>query len=75
MALYRAKSEGRGSYRLFEANMDARQQELFLLEQELRQAVDGGQLELEYQPIVETLSRAGGARARRCCAGGIRRAG
>ncbi len=57
IALYRAKSEGRGGHRLFEANMDARQQELFVLEQELRQAVDLGQLEVEYQPIVETLSR------------------
>ena len=57
MALYRAKSEGRGGYRLFEAIMDDRQQEQFVLEQELRQAVEGGQLEVEYQPILETLSR------------------
>jgi diguanylate cyclase (GGDEF)-like protein len=55
-ALYRAKADGRGLYRVFEPQMDARQQELFTLEQELRQALDSRQFEVEYQPIVETTS-------------------
>ncbi len=56
MALYRAKAEGRGLYCAFEPSMDARQQELFTLEQELRQALDRGELTIEYQPIVQTAS-------------------
>ncbi|GAC1337506.1 MAG: EAL domain-containing protein [Acetobacteraceae bacterium] len=52
-ALYRAKADGRGAYRIFEQDMDARQQQLCMLEQELRLALDGRQFELEYQPIVD----------------------
>ncbi len=56
-ALYRAKAEGRGVYRVFDESMDAHQQQLFALEQELRQALDLKQFELEYQPIVDSVSR------------------
>ncbi len=56
-ALYRAKAEGRGVYRVFDKSMDMRQQQLFVLEQELRQALDLMQFELEYQPIVDSVSR------------------
>ncbi len=54
IALYRAKADGRGVYCVFEQDMDARQQKLFVLEQELRQALSLAQFEVEYQPIVET---------------------
>ena len=51
-ALYRAKGAGRGTYRFFEADMDARLQERRLLERDLRQALALGQFELHYQPLV-----------------------
>jgi len=57
IALYRAKADGRGVYCVFEQDMDVRRQQLFVLEQELRQALDLQQFEVEYQPIVETGSR------------------
>jgi diguanylate cyclase (GGDEF)-like protein/PAS domain S-box-containing protein len=51
MALYRAKAGGRGTYRFFEADMDARAQSRRALELDLRAAVACGQFELYYQPI------------------------
>jgi diguanylate cyclase (GGDEF)-like protein len=52
LALYRAKADGRGTFRFFEAEMDARAQERRALEIDLRQAVARGQLEVHYQPQV-----------------------
>ncbi len=52
MALYRAKDAGRGGFRFFEAEMDARAQARRLLELDLRKATAGGEFELFYQPIV-----------------------
>ena len=57
-ALYRAKGDGRGMYCVFEATMDARQQALFTVQQDLRSALALGQLEIEYQPIVDMASGA-----------------
>ena len=54
LALYRAKSEGRGTYRFFEAEMDALHQARRNLEVALRVALDRGELELFYQPLVNT---------------------
>jgi diguanylate cyclase (GGDEF)-like protein/PAS domain S-box-containing protein len=51
MALYRAKADGRGTYRFFEDDMDARAQSRRTLELDLRAAVACGQFELYYQPI------------------------
>jgi diguanylate cyclase (GGDEF)-like protein/PAS domain S-box-containing protein len=51
MALYRAKSDGRGTYRFFEAGMDARAQARRLLEVDLRAALLRNEFELYYQPI------------------------
>jgi diguanylate cyclase (GGDEF)-like protein/PAS domain S-box-containing protein len=51
MALYRPKADGRGTYRFFEADMDARAQSRRALELDLRAAVACGQFELYYQPI------------------------
>lgn len=56
-ALYRAKADGRGVYCVFDKSMDTRQQQLFILEQELRQALELRQFELEYQPIVDSVSQ------------------
>lgn len=53
LALYRAKVDGRGIYRLFHAEMDAQMQARRLLELDLREALKVGQLELFYQPIVD----------------------
>ena len=52
LAMYRAKMDGRGSYRFFEAEMDARIQARHALELELRGALAAGQLQLYYQPLV-----------------------
>ena len=52
LALYRAKSEGRGTYRFFEPEMDKRLQARRSLERDLRSALDNGELALHYQPLV-----------------------
>ena len=52
-ALYRAKSEGRGTYRFFEARMGAEVRERRLLEHDLRHAVARGEMEVVYQPQTE----------------------
>jgi diguanylate cyclase (GGDEF)-like protein/PAS domain S-box-containing protein len=52
MALYRAKADGRGTYRFFEPEMDARMQARRALELDLRKAITKGEFELYYQPMV-----------------------
>jgi diguanylate cyclase (GGDEF)-like protein len=52
LALYRAKSDGRGTYRFFEVEMDRRMQARRKLENDLRLALQNGEFELHYQPIV-----------------------
>jgi diguanylate cyclase (GGDEF)-like protein len=52
MAMFRAKSEGRGSYRFFEAEMDRLLQGRRALELDLRKALVNGEFELYYQPLV-----------------------
>jgi diguanylate cyclase (GGDEF)-like protein/PAS domain S-box-containing protein len=49
-ALFRAKSEARGSIRFFEMSMDKQLREKRALQQDLRTAVLHGELELHYQP-------------------------
>jgi diguanylate cyclase (GGDEF)-like protein len=51
-ALYRAKAEGRGTIRFFEADMDKRLRERRALQHDLRSAIERGQLSLHYQPQV-----------------------
>ena len=53
LALYRAKADGRGTFRFFEAEMDARAQARRALEIDLRQALVKEQFELHYQPQVD----------------------
>ncbi len=52
MALYRAKADGRGTYRFFEPAMDARMKTRRTLELALRMALANGEFELYYQPLV-----------------------
>ena len=51
LAMYRAKGDGRGVYRFFEPEMDARAQARRLLELELRHAMHENAFELYYQPL------------------------
>ncbi len=52
MALYRAKEDGRGTYRFFEPEMDARMQRRRALEFDLRKALALGQFEVNYQALI-----------------------
>jgi len=52
MALYRAKNEGRNRACIYDAAMDADLSKRKLLEGDLREAIENGQLRLMYQPIV-----------------------
>jgi diguanylate cyclase (GGDEF)-like protein len=61
MALYIAKAEGRGTFRFFESDMDARTRTRHGLELDLRHAIANAQFELFYQPIIDAES--GRARA------------
>jgi diguanylate cyclase (GGDEF)-like protein/PAS domain S-box-containing protein len=56
MALYRAKSEGRGIYHFFQPEMDAQMQARRSLELDLRKALLAGEFELYYQPLVDLAS-------------------
>ena len=53
LALYQAKSAGRGVYAFFSAEMTLAASERRELEMELRHAIDDHELELHYQPIVD----------------------
>jgi predicted signal transduction protein with EAL and GGDEF domain len=52
MALYGAKGDGRGTYRFFEQEMDARMRARRELEMDLRNALVNAEFELYYQPLV-----------------------
>lgn len=56
LAVYRAKSDGKGTFRFFEAEMDAIAQERRLLEMDLRAAIRTGQLMVYYQPQVDVFT-------------------
>jgi diguanylate cyclase (GGDEF)-like protein len=56
LAVYRAKSDGRGTFRFFEAEMDAIAQKRRLLEMDLRMAIKTGQLHVHYQPQVDVFT-------------------
>jgi diguanylate cyclase (GGDEF)-like protein/PAS domain S-box-containing protein len=53
MALYRAKAEGRGTFRFFDAEMGLRMQERRQLEMDMRRALAEGRFQLHFQPLVE----------------------
>jgi EAL domain-containing protein (putative c-di-GMP-specific phosphodiesterase class I) len=52
-ALYRAKAETRGMAMFFEPEMSARLHERYALQEDLRSAIDRGELLLHYQPQVK----------------------
>jgi diguanylate cyclase (GGDEF)-like protein len=52
IALYGAKASGRGSYKFFEKAMDDRMKLQRVLELDLRMALEQGEFELHYQPIL-----------------------
>jgi diguanylate cyclase (GGDEF)-like protein len=53
LALYRAKVDGRGTFRFFEPAMDAAMQRRSALVRDLRHGLEIGQFELFYQPIMD----------------------
>jgi diguanylate cyclase (GGDEF)-like protein/PAS domain S-box-containing protein len=57
-ALYRAKSEGRNTYRFFEATMGAEVRGRRMLEHDLRLAIARDELRLVYQPQTDVQSQA-----------------
>ena len=58
LALYRAKGEGRGTFRFFEPAMDLQMQTRRIMEQDLRKALPDGEFELYYQPVINLASNA-----------------
>jgi len=64
MALYKAKTDGRGLHRFFEPQMDALMQDRRALELDLRNALKAAEFVLHYQPIVQaTTGRVNGFEA------------
>jgi len=57
IALYRAKEEGRGRYRYFEPEMNARAQARRTLELDLRKALNDHEFEVFYQPLMNLGTR------------------
>jgi diguanylate cyclase (GGDEF)-like protein len=56
LALYKAKDDGRGTFRFFEATMDLQMQTRRIMEQDLRKGLPAGEFELYYQPVVNLAS-------------------
>ena len=57
LALHRAKTDGRGTFRFFEAEMDRKLQARRSLEEDFRTALARNELELFYQPLINTEHR------------------
>jgi len=57
LALYAAKAAGRGTFRFFAPEMNARMQARRALEADLRKALVMGEMALAYQPLVDSASR------------------
>jgi diguanylate cyclase (GGDEF)-like protein/PAS domain S-box-containing protein len=53
LALYRSKDEGRNRFRFHSEDLDQQVLERVTLAEELREAIERGQLELHYQPQIE----------------------
>ncbi|MDN4986616.1 EAL domain-containing protein [Bradyrhizobium arachidis] len=53
LAMYAAKTEGRGTFRIFVSEYDARARQRRQLELDLRQALARGEFEVHYQPLVD----------------------
>jgi diguanylate cyclase (GGDEF)-like protein/PAS domain S-box-containing protein len=57
MALYQAKGDGRGCFAFFNPEMNARMQTRRALQNDLREALERGEYELFYQPVIDVGSR------------------
>jgi diguanylate cyclase (GGDEF)-like protein len=55
-ALYQAKKAGRNTFRLFNTTMQVHQDDRFEYERELRDAIDGRDFKLAYQPVCDSMS-------------------
>lgn len=55
-AMYHAKATGKSAYLFYEASMEEAGLDRLTLENDLRKAMENGELELHYQPQVDTLS-------------------
>ncbi|MEY7971786.1 EAL domain-containing protein [Saccharomonospora xinjiangensis] len=53
VAMYQAKTRGRGRHEFFDVELRERVQRQLRLEQDLRESVRGGQLWVAYQPVVD----------------------
>lgn len=56
LAMYRAKERGKGRWEVFESEMNAEAVRRLEMETELRQAIDGDELVLLYQPLIDLVS-------------------
>ncbi|WP_223971224.1 EAL domain-containing protein [Bradyrhizobium sp. RD5-C2] len=56
LALYSAKSGGRGAFRFFEPELDRQLQTRRSLERDMRSALANGEFELHYQPFINVAS-------------------
>ncbi len=52
-AMYRAKRRGKGRYELFNATMHTEAVALLTLENDLRRAIERGEFEVYYQPVID----------------------
>jgi diguanylate cyclase (GGDEF)-like protein len=57
LALYQAKENGRGAYCLFASEMDLAMRTRRLLQEDLRKALDAGELSMVYQPQVNKFGK------------------
>jgi diguanylate cyclase (GGDEF)-like protein/PAS domain S-box-containing protein len=55
-AMYQAKAHGKARHEVFDADMNARARDRLGLENDLRRAVNGNEVEVHYQPIVTLAS-------------------
>jgi diguanylate cyclase (GGDEF)-like protein/PAS domain S-box-containing protein len=53
VAMYQAKAAGKGRFKRFDVGMESNALERLELKADLRRAIDGGEFELDYQPIIE----------------------
>ena len=75
LALYRSKSDGRGIFRLFHAEMDARMQARRVLELDLDQALPDGRIRVVLSTADRRFAPGRSPASRRCCVGGTRGGG
>jgi diguanylate cyclase (GGDEF)-like protein len=57
IAMYRAKSEGKSRYQIFDTLMHTKVLERLFLENDLRRGLDRHEFEIYYQPIIEAQTR------------------